>query len=771
MLERSQRAIVALLFIGGLVLLALGMAQAAWLFAACATLVVLPAAWESLRELLRGNTGVDLIAVLAMAAGLAMGEYLAAALVGVMLTGGEALESYAAGRARRELSALLARTPQQAHRVSQSSGGESIEDVTPEDLVVGDVIVVRTGELVPADGSLQSKAATLDESALTGESKPREARQGDTLSSGGQNRSQPFYMKVTRRADESTWAGIVRLVEAAQRDKAPFVRLADRYALYFLLITLAVCALAWGLSGEPERALAVLVVATPCPLILAAPTAVISGVSRAARAGIIVKGGAPMEALSRIKVLLLDKTGTLTRGEPEVIRVEVFGDHRDATSEAELMTLAASIEQHSTHPFASALVRAQRDGGGALLSASEVEEIPGAGMQGIIAGSEIRVGQLAFVAGSAAVRDDEARRAQTRSMLEGSSSVFVSRGDRVLGTIAMEDKLRNDAPRALDRLRAQGIEHITMVTGDEAGIAELVGTVVGVDEVLAERRPEQKVDAVRAAQERGPTLMVGDGLNDAPALALADVGVAMGARGAAGAAEAADMVLTRDRLDGLETAFRISKRTMSIALQSVYVGMGLSAIAMGFAAAGYLPPVAGALLQEGIDVIVILNALRALTGPRDHEASEALVAKLEHLDREHRDQRELLDEMGTLAGGLEHMPATDALPRLKTLVAQLHTEMLPHHVSEEDDAFPLLEDASQGRDSTALLARTHREIARQATMLERYVHAAEEQAPGSAAPLPGTLREELTRLLYSMQAVVRMHTAQEDEIYARYLDR
>ncbi len=579
------------------------------LWQATIVLVLLPLALDIAASLRRRELGVDAIALLAMAGALAFGEYLAGAVVALMLSGGEMLEIYAAARARKELSGLVERAPRVVHRYEDDLLADPpIEAVRP-----GDRLLVKPGEIVPVDGVLLAPEAVLDESALTGESTPVERRAGDRVSSGGVNAGGPFDLRALATAEGSTYAAIVRLVREAEASRAPFVRLADRYSLVFLPLTLVLAGLAWLLSGQPVRALAVLVVATPCPLILAAPVAFIAGISRAAHRGIIVKGGAVIEGLARARTLLLDKTGTLTTGVPTVARVETF----DSLPAGELLRLAASLDQVSPHVLAAAIVAAARDRGLPLTFPTDVTERLGAGIEGVVDGRQVALGKASWVkdwtggGGPLAVRLEELRRAVAA---EGQANVFVAVDGRPAGAIVLADPIREDSAATLAKIRALGIERLVMVTGDHPAVAERVGRELGVDQVLAECTPAGKVEAVKAESGRGPTLMVGDGVNDAPALAAATVGIAMGARGATASSEAADAVLMLDRLDRLVDALAIARRSRAIALQSVLAGMGLSLAAMVVAACGYLPPLAGALFQEAIDVAVILNALRAL-GP------------------------------------------------------------------------------------------------------------------------------------------------------------
>jgi heavy metal translocating P-type ATPase len=582
-------------------------ADAVW--AATVAVMLVPLTISIVRTLAAGRVGVDAIALIAMSGALAVGQYLAGAVIALMLSGGNALEATASRRARRELTALLERMPTVAHR--RAAGGW--EEVPVGDLAVGDEVLVRAGELVPVDGALRSAEAVLDESALTGEPLPVARARGATVRSGSANAGDAFELGATRLAADSAYANIVRLVHAAETQRAPFVRLADRYAAFFLPLTLAVAAAAWAASGDPVRAVAVLVVATPCPLILAAPIAIVSGVSRAARSGVIVKGGAAIERLGEARAVLLDKTGTLTLGAPAVR--EVVALDRESGGEDEILRLAASVDQLSAHVLAEALVHDAERRGLRLAEPSAAVEEPGQGVEGTVEGRRIAVGSGAWMrsrgyeieAAGAIGGDGEAA---------GLAKMLVGVDGSLIGVVVMADSLRDDARDLARTLRAAGVRRVAMVTGDRGSVAERIAAETGLDEVFAERSPEQKLDVVRAMRadpELAPVVMVGDGVNDAPALTLADVGIAMSGPGATISSEAADAVITVDRIDRVATAVSIGRRSLGIARQSVVFGIGLSAVAMAFAAWGYIPPLAGALLQEGIDVAVILNALRALT--------------------------------------------------------------------------------------------------------------------------------------------------------------
>ena len=560
---------------------------------------------EILRSLRSGEVGLDIVAALSMSAALVFGETLAAAVVAVMYSGGTFLESFAEGRARREMHDLLSRVPRTATR--HLNGG--LEDVPLDEIAPGDRLLIRQGDVVPVDGTVASDAAFLDTSALTGESLPVRLAQGADAMSGSTNAGEAFDLTATREAKHSTYAGIVRLVETAQASKAPMSRLADRWSLGFLAVTVSIAFAAWWGTGDPIRAVAVLVVATPCPLILAVPVALVAGLSRAAHFGVLIKGAGPLETMARIETLILDKTGTLTEGRPQIVSI----DSHAGMSEDDILRLAAALDQASKHPVAQAIVAAAKARGFTLPVPSDVAEIPGEGVVGQVGGHSVIVGGDDFVASRVGRMggDHPAKGA-------GSVLVAVAVDGHMAGHLVMSDPLREGAGAMLDGLRDQGIGRILLATGDRADVAERVTEGLGLDGLRAGLTPDQKVLLVLSERKHGPVMMVGDGVNDAPALAAADVGVAMGARGAAASAEAADVVLLVDRLDRLGPGIEIARTARRIAVESVVAGIGLSMLGMIAAALGYLTPVQGALLQEVIDVAVILNALRALRiAPRE----------------------------------------------------------------------------------------------------------------------------------------------------------
>ena len=578
---------------------------ASWLWAAGTAPVLAALFAEIAVSLFRREVGLDIVAALSMSAALAFGEPLAGNVVALMYAGGQQLESFAEGRARREMTSLLGRVARTAMRYA----GQRLEEIPIEAIHVGDRILVRHGEVVPVDGDVASAEALLDQSALTGEALPvRQAAGGEALS-GSTSVGDAFDMIAVRPAAESTYANIVRLVQAAQESKAPSVRIADRYAIWFLLLTLAVAGGAWWATGDRLRALAVLVVATPCPLILALPVAIISGMSRAAGLGVLVKNGAALETLARVRTAILDKTGTLTHGRAIVTEVRTAGQ----IPPDEILRLAASLDQASNHVTAQALVEEARLRALPLAVPSDVVEKAGAGVEGVVEGLRIAVGGSRYVLERSQSGDPYELR---HELPEGVAVVAVAVDGMLAGVIALADEIRPDAAAVLARFRAAGIHRIVLASGDREDVVTAVAAKLKVDHAAGELTPEAKVRIVATERTAGPVMMVGDGVNDAPALAAADVGVAMGARGSAASSEAADVVLLVDRLDRLAEAVAVAHRTRKIALQSVLAGLGLSIAAMIVAAFGYLPPVAGAFTQELIDVAVILNALRALAPPQ-----------------------------------------------------------------------------------------------------------------------------------------------------------
>ncbi len=695
----------------------------------------------------RRELTVDVIAVLALAGALAVREPFAGAMIAVMLGTGRLLEERADARARRDLSLLVERAPRTARRRT----GDAVVEVPVDEVAVGDRIVVASGEVLPVDGRLLTGSA-LDESALTGEPLPVERGAGEDVRSGVVNAGEPLELLATTTAAESTYAGVVRLVEQAQASSAPFVRLADRLAAVFVPLTMAVAGTAWAWSGDPVRAVAVLVVATPCPLLLAAPIAIMSGLSGAARAGVVVKGGSALERLAAGRVLLFDKTGTLTLGRPRVTDVVAAGG---AVSSDEVLRSAASLDQLSPHVLAAGIVSAGARGRLPLLMPNGAHEVHGYGIEGEVGGRRVRLGKMAWIVG-----DDPpgwARQARRRAELDGSLAVFVRVDDEPAGALLLSDPIRPDARRMVRALRAAGVERVVLVTGDRADVADAVGRMVGVDSVLADRDPAAKLAAIREESATAATIMVGDGINDAPALAAAGVGVALAARGATASSEAADVVLTVDRVDALADAILIAQRAKRIAWRAVIVGMGLSLAAMVLAAAGFLVPAVGAVLQEVIDVLAIGIALVAVLPGRMHTVAMPAtdIATAHELRAEHDAVLPVIEQLRTVADAL----STDELDLdpARRLLDRLENELLPHEDADETVLVPLVARALGGTDATASLSRTHAEIAHQVAGLRRLLTGLDADRARAEDVI------ELRRLLYGLHAILRLHNAQEEE--------
>jgi heavy metal translocating P-type ATPase len=558
-------------------------------------LVMLVLAVQIASSLRQGEFGLDVIAFLSMGSALFFGETLAAGVVALMYAGGQYLESIAEGRAQREMTVLLSRAPRTATREKDGR----LEDVAVDAISAGDCIVVRRGDLVPVDGIVLDAVAVLDEAALTGEPLPAKHVLGTPIMSGAGNLGDLFRMQATRPASESTYAGIVRMVETARMSKAPMARLADRYALLFLLVTLALAGIGWLLSGDPRRAVAVLVVATPCPLILAVPIAWAAGMSRSAQRGLLVKGARVMEGLGNIRTLVLDKTGTLTEGRPTLTGLQ------SELPEADLLQLVASLDQASSHTAARALVDAARQRKIVLIAPTDVVEQPGEGVAGLVGGRHVAIGSIGYIARKLGITIPATHQ-------PGTIAAAVSIDDHYAGTLLFSDRLRDGVKHTLDGFRQVGVKRIILASGDSMEVARHVVGALPFDRIEAGLSPEKKIAIVQAEKQNGPVMMIGDGINDAPALAAADIGLAMGLHGSAGAVEAADAVLLVERLDRVLEGMEIARECRRIALQSVFAGIGLSVAGMVIAVAGYLTPIQGAFLQEAIDVAVILNALRAL---------------------------------------------------------------------------------------------------------------------------------------------------------------
>jgi heavy metal translocating P-type ATPase len=700
-------------------------------------------------RLREGRVAVDLVALVAMVGSMVMGEALAGAILALMVASGDALEQYAHRRAQRSLSELLSLAPKVAHRLVDGS----VLTVAVDEVVPGEMLLVKPGEVVPVDGSVL-ESAVLDESVLTGEAQSVQREVGEWARSGSVNAGGAFRMSASATAAESSYAGIVRLVQSAGVSRAPFVRLADRYAVLFVPAVFLIAAVTWLVTEDQTRMLAVLVVATPCPLVLAAPVAIVSGIACAARNGVVVKDGAALEAMGQTRTVLLDKTGTLTAGRAHVVAV-VTAPNSEA---ADVLALAASVEQASPHVLAAMLVREAGDRGLELDEPTAVVEQAGSGVGGTVGGHQVWVGALSAV--DTAERDPWLAAAERRARREGCSATVVLVDGEPVGMILFTDELRTDTSAALRALRRAGVDRVVMVTGDRLEVAEPIGMSLGIDQVFADRTPAEKLDVVRTESSRsGITVMVGDGVNDAPALAAADLGVAMGARGATASSEAADVVLIVDRLDRMAVGVVIAKRARAIARQSVLLGMGLSLLGMGAAAVGLLAPVGAAVAQEVIDVLAIGMALRALRPPRSLRHTGAVPDAWSHqLAEGHGPLRLVLEDLRTVALALDACDEATALASLREVASRISEEVVPHEREDESHIYPGVAERLGGNDPLAPMSRTHQEIFHLASLLDRLVDDASAEGFGDDD------RSEARRILYALDAILRLHFAQEEEL-------
>ncbi|MFC4079588.1 heavy metal translocating P-type ATPase [Amycolatopsis samaneae] len=737
--------VVLLLALGGLAWLCSAVVTASVLWAGAAAAALVPAVVWVVADLRAGRWGADLLAVLALGGTVAVGEYLAGAIIAAMVATGRMLEAGAARRAGRDLSALLERAPSRARVRS----GAEVEVVPVAEVAVGDVVVVLPGEIVPVDGVVLD-GGQFDESAVTGEAVPISRTAGEPVRSGVVNAGGAADLRATATAEASTYAGMVRLAEQAAVDTAPVARLADRIAVWFLPASLLIAAVAWVLTGDPERAVAVLVTATPCPLLLAVPVAVTGGLSRASRSGVVVKGGAALETLGRVRSLAMDKTGTVTAGRPEVVDIVCAPGVRPDEALAE----AAAVERYSPHVLAGAVLRAARRAGVTPPAAESVTERAGHGASGIVEGRPVWVGKLE----DATVLPPWAAGAARRGRLDLATVIWVVTDDEPYAALLVRDRVRPDAARTIRRLRAAGLWHIVLLTGDRVDNATEVAALLGLDEVKAEAAPADKITVVRAEREHGTTAMVGDGVNDAPALAAADIGIALGSRGSTAAAKEADAVIVDDRIDRLADAVEIARRARRLAVQSAGLGTLLSVAAMALAAFGLLVPVAGALVQEAIDVAVILNALRAVRGPMTWRPPARPTVLLRRFADEHET---LLPTRAAVRRAADAL-AEGAGPAADEAVREAHRlltdRLLPHEFAEETQLYPALAGVLGGPESTMTMSRAHTEIERLVRRLGRHLA----EAPAGIQP---DQVDDLRATLYGLDAVLTLHFTQEEEAY------
>lgn len=592
-------AFVAL--IAGLVLQFTGNATLAhWILSIAALIEVLPLLWGMWEDLQSGHYGIDILAATAIVTAVIMKQYWAAIVVVIMLTGGEALEDFAENRAKTELDALLSKAPKKAHVIRKNQ----TVDVPIAQVKVGDKLIIKPGEVVPVDAVILEGSANFDEASLTGESLPQPKDIDSELLSGSVNIDGAVTVQALRAAADSQYEQIIKLVRAASSSQAPFVRLADRYSVPFTAVAFVIAIGAWIFSGESIRFLEVLVVATPCPLILAAPIAVISGMSRAAKHGIIIKTGGALERLAEAETIGFDKTGTLTEGKLVVDSVKTFGSYK----KSEVLGLAAALEQSSTHVLAQAIVTAATTEKTKIPKAKNIKEESGKGLMATIGGKQVLVGRQTYLL------EQGVKLPGKRSGYDlQNTATSVAVDGQLVGIINFRDEIRPESKRTLKALRSLGIEHILMVTGDNQSTAKAIAKKLGITEVKAEALPADKLRAIEEIKNR-PVAFVGDGVNDAPVLTAADVGIALGARGETAASESADMVIMLDDVSRVARVLDVAKRTFSIARQSILVGIALSIALMIIFSTGHFQPLYGAILQEGVDVVVIFNALRAHTG-------------------------------------------------------------------------------------------------------------------------------------------------------------
>lgn len=605
---RTPLAVLAVIAAGALVTLAPSIASSRhWIWMAGLVATSAPLLWTTIRGMFRGHFAADLVASLAVIASLLLAQPLVGLVIVLMQSGGEALELLAEGRATDALRALQEAAPRTLHRMV----GDSVQDVGVDAVDQGDTILVRPGEMIPCDGEVMKGSSHLDTSSLTGEPIPEKVTAGSQVMSGSINQESPLVIQVLAVAGESQYARIVALVREAQASKAPLQRIADKYAVLFTPLTLIVCAISYAVSGEWSRVLAVLAIATPCPLILATPVAILGGMNQSARRQILMRNGGALEALGSTTAVLFDKTGTITIGHPRVSRVIAV----DSVSEEELLRLASAVEQGSGHLLARTLVSEAESRGQTGAHATSVVESPGRGVEGDVEGFRVAVGARSFIA----ERHPEARPLIEKVDMadDGNAALraYVAIDGALAGLIEYADMIRPGMTDLVRNLRGAGVRHVILLSGDREENARAVAQEVGIDEWRGDMLPQDKVEAVKKLIHDGESVvMMGDGTNDAPALSTATVGIALASHGRGIATEAADVILLADDPSRLMDGIAISRRTMRIARQSIWVGLGISAIGMIFAAVGMIPPIAGAAIQEVVDLAVIANALRASRG-------------------------------------------------------------------------------------------------------------------------------------------------------------
>lgn len=646
-----------------------------WLVIALVLIIVIDTVRGMIDDLRHGQVGVDVLAVVAILSTVAVAEYWASWAVTLMITSGEAIEEYAQAKAERSLTALMEAEPQTAHVVnlpgvgcgfatdkgdssdgfrrvglaSAAAAAHRFDTVPVEQVQLGDVLMVLPGETVPVDGELLSGTATLDLSNINGEPVPREVFAGARVMSGAVNGSTALTMRATQVAADSQYQRILELVASAQESRPAVVKTADRLAVPFTVLSLVIAGVAWAVSGVPTRFAQVLVLATPCPLLIAAPVAYIAGTGRLAAAGVLIKAQDVLENLGRVTQVFFDKTGTLTVKQPQVVRVEMLPGAATRLNEDHVLMMAGAVESYSVHILSKGIAKAGAEALAGLRQRFEdgqrlcpepeaswpghgreypvvknINEDAGKGVSGEVNGHAVRVGRLSFAAagedGFLAVdrtvpsRSEDDLRTRFGLLQPDEMASYVSVDGQLIARIVLRDVPRANAKAALAKLRELGVTELAMLTGDKRASANIIASEVGIDEVHAELFPEDKVAAVRAATGAGKTvtMMVGDGVNDAPVLAVADIGVAMTDGTSTAASESAQVVIMNDNIAAVPRAIAIARRTKRVMLQAVLAGLVLATVGMIAAAFNLIPVVVGAFLQEAIDVVSILWALTAL---------------------------------------------------------------------------------------------------------------------------------------------------------------
>lgn len=584
----------------GLILQLLDMRTAsAWVLGTVAIIEVFPLLKDMFEDVRSGRYGIDILAATAIVFSVVLQENWAAIVLVIMITGGVSLERYAERRAHSELNALLKQAPQIAHVIR----ARKTVDIKASEVHVGDKVIVKPGEIIPVDAEIIEGATSVDEASLTGESLPHTKQVGDLVLSGSINQEGVITVKALRTSDDSQYQQIIKLVQGASASQAPFVRLADRYSIPFTVAAFSIATAAWIIGGEAIRFLQVIVVATPCPLLLAAPIALVSGMARASKFGIIVKSGSALEKLAETETIAFDKTGTLTKGELSVTDVLSYGAPKET-----VISLAASVEQQSNHILAKAITEIAHEQNIKTTKVKRVQELAGQGLKAQFKGQEVLVGNYALLENHNVTFPANFKRSKITQ-----TAVYVATNGELAGVLLLQDTIREDSQVTLSRLKRLGITDTLLITGDAAASARPVAKALGIKQMYAEALPGEKLQILEAITNR-PLTYVGDGVNDAPSLTAADVGIAIGARGSTAASESADMVILPDSIGHVAIAVAIAQRTLRIAKQSILVGIGLSLALMAVFSTGEFSPLLGAILQEVVDVVVILNALRAHFG-------------------------------------------------------------------------------------------------------------------------------------------------------------